>query len=57
MEVIFNSDEFHYGGFGMTHFDTPLKNQESKNFELLDREVELDTLPPYATIVMREVGE
>lgn len=54
MKVVFNSDEFKYGGFGMTHFEGPLINTESHNFELLDREVQINTLPPYATIVLKE---
>ena len=32
-----------------------LKNSKSDNFELLDREVEIEILPPYTVIVMEEV--
>jgi 1,4-alpha-glucan branching enzyme len=52
MKVIFNSDELQYGGFGMTNFMHPLKNVPSKNFELLNREVEIPLLPPYTTIIL-----
>ena len=45
-----------YGGLGMTNFTNNLKNQESKNFELLNREVRIEILPPYATIVLKELN-
>jgi len=53
-EVVLNSDLFDYAGTGVVSYPKILKNQPSKNFELLDREVELETLAPYGVLVLRE---
>jgi 1,4-alpha-glucan branching enzyme len=54
-EVVFNSDKFCYGGFGMISYPDVLESQPSKSFELLDREVVLSVLPPYGVVVLKEV--
>jgi 1,4-alpha-glucan branching enzyme len=54
-EVIFNSDLFDYSGFGMISYPDVLKNTESINFELLDREIELSIIAPYGIIVLKEL--
>ncbi len=54
-EVILNADLFDFAGSGMSSYPKVLKNQPSKNFELLDREVELGTLAGYGVVVLKEV--
>ncbi len=54
-EVVLNSDLFDYAGSGMAAYPKILKNSPSKNFELLDREVELGTIGPYGVVVLKEV--
>ncbi len=53
-EVILNSDEYKYSGLGIGHLPNTLKNIESKNFEVLEREVVIPCLAPYQVIVLRE---
>ncbi len=53
-KVVFNSDEMQYGGFGITNFGEKLENKKSRSFELLDREVEINTLPGYGVLVLKE---
>lgn len=54
-KCIFNSDEFKYGGFGMTNLNNLiLKNNPSHNFELLTREFEIPVIPPYGVLVFEE---
>ena len=50
----FNSDEFRYNGHGITSFKEVYKSKESKNFEVLNQEIEFDEIPPYGIIVLRK---
>ena len=54
-KVVFNSDRFLYAGFGIVSYPEVLKNRESHNFEVLDREVELGVLAPYGIVVLKEI--
>lgn len=53
-KVVLNSDSFAYSGFGLINYPETLTNNESHNFELLNREVELSVLAPYAVVVLKE---
>jgi 1,4-alpha-glucan branching enzyme len=53
-EVVFNSDKFNYAGFGIVSYPHMLKNNPSKNFEVLDSEVVLDVVAPYGIVVLKE---
>ncbi|MFT4311447.1 MAG: alpha-amylase family glycosyl hydrolase [Candidatus Woesearchaeota archaeon] len=53
-EVLLNSDEFKYSGFGLISYPKILKNNASNNFEVLDRELELPMLSPYGVLVLKE---
>ncbi len=55
-EVVLNSDEFKYSGMGMASYPPKLKNNPSTNFEVLDREVELQVLAPYGVVVLKEIN-
>ncbi|MBT3407218.1 hypothetical protein HN415_00900, partial [Candidatus Woesearchaeota archaeon] len=54
-EVVLNADKFAYCGTGMASYPEILKNNPSKNFEVLDRELVLPMLAPYGVLVLREV--
>lgn len=55
--VMLNSDLFEYAGTGMASYPEVLENRPSRNFELLDREVELGYIAPYGIIVLKEVEQ
>ena len=52
-EVAFNSELFDYAGSGTVSYPKILKNVPSKNFEVLDREVNLETIAPYGVVVLK----
>lgn len=52
-KVILNSDLFDYSGQGLISYPETLKNKPSKNFEVLDRELELGMIAPYGVIVLQ----
>lgn len=52
-ELVLNSDKFEYAGFGIATYPKIFENKESKNFELLDREIELPIIAPYGIIVLK----
>ena len=52
-EVVLNSDLFEYSGFGMISYPKLIKSKESKNFAVLDREIELSFIAPYGVIVLK----
>ena len=54
-ELIFNSDEFKFAGMGISSYPKIFENKESKNFEFLDREIELSILAPYGVVVLKEI--
>ena len=54
-EVALNSDLFEYSGFGMISYPDVLENRPSKNFELLDRELNLSFIAPYGVVVLKEI--
>ena len=55
-QLIFSGDKFEYAGFGInTEENRVFTNKESFNFELLDREIELENLPPYGILIFREI--
>lgn len=56
-ELILNSDEFQYGGHGISSYQKIFENKSSHNFELLEREIELPVIAPYAVIVLKEIIE
>jgi 1,4-alpha-glucan branching enzyme len=56
-EVILNSDDLKYGGSGGVWYPRVLENKESKNFELLDREVELFALGAYGVVILKEITQ
>ncbi|MGM5484389.1 MAG: alpha-amylase family glycosyl hydrolase [Nanobdellota archaeon] len=51
--VVFNGDLFDYSGSGLTTYPEKLKNKESDNFGLLEREVELGKVGPYSVVVLK----
>ncbi len=53
-ELILNSDEFKYAGFGMVSYPKIFENNQSNNFELLSREIILPSIAPYAVIILKE---
>lgn len=53
-KTIFNSDKFEYNGFGISSFKEEYESYKSKNFELLNQEIELDQIPPYGIIILRK---
>ncbi len=53
--VIFNSDLFDYSGTGLASYPNIIHNVPSKNFEVLERELELNIVAPYGVIVLKEV--
>ncbi len=55
-EVVLNSDLFEYAGFGMISYPEVLENKPSKNFELLDREINLSFIAPYGVVVLKEIN-
>ena len=52
-KVVLNSDLFEFAGTGTISYPDVLKNRPSKNFEVLDREVELSMIPPYGVVVLK----
>ena len=54
-ELIFNSDKLEYGGLGICYYEKIFKNKESKNFEVLDREIEIPEIAPYQTLVFKKI--
>ena len=56
-ELVLNSDEFGYAGFGLVSYPAVFENNASTSFELLDREVELSSIAPYGVVVLRQVRE
>lgn len=54
-KCVFNSDDLKYAGMGLANYSVELVNRESKNFEVLDREVELTSLAPYGIVVLKRV--
>jgi 1,4-alpha-glucan branching enzyme len=56
-EVILNADLFEYSGTGLASLPKILKNNESKSFELLDREIELPMVGPYQVLVLKRVDK
>lgn len=55
-ELVMNSDEFKYAGFGMISYPKVFQTQISNNFELLDREVVLPVIAPYGVVILKEKG-
>ncbi len=53
-DVVLNSDLFEFAGFGFISLPHTLRNKPSKNFELLDRELEISMIAPYHIIVLQE---
>ncbi len=53
-EVVMNSDLFEFSGFGMISYPNTLKNKESNNFELLEREINIPFIAPYGVIVLKK---
>lgn len=53
-ELILNSDEKKYCGTGHCLLPKEFENRKSNSFELLDREIELNNIGPYAVIVLKE---
>lgn len=53
-ELILNSDLFNYSGFGLSSLPNSFEPRESKNFELLDKEIVLPLIAPYQVIVLKE---
>jgi 1,4-alpha-glucan branching enzyme len=51
--VELNSDLFDYAGFGLVGLPDKFKVKPSKNFEFLDKEIELPMLAPYHVIVLK----
>lgn len=51
-KVILNSDLFDYAGFGMISYPNSFRTQKSKNFGLLDLEIEIPFIAPYGVIVL-----
>ena len=54
-EVVLNSDLFEYSGFGMISYPKIIQNNPSKNFELLDRELNLSFIAPYGVVVLKAI--
>jgi hypothetical protein len=54
-ELMLNSDLYKYAGFGLSSLPNILKNNPSKNFEVLDRELELSKIGPYQVIVLKRI--
>lgn len=54
-KCILNSDSFAYAGYGIATYPEILENHPSTNFEVLDRELNLETLGPYGILVLKEV--
>lgn len=54
-KVALNADKFVYTGTGMASYPDILKNNPSKNFEVLDQELVLPILAPYGVLVLKEV--
>ena len=53
-KLILNSDEFKYSGLGMTSYPKTFTNKPSNNFEVLNREINIPTIPPYAILIFEE---
>ena len=53
-EIILWGDAQQFGGEDVSTTSGVLRNRESSSFEVLDREVELEILPPYGVVVLRE---
>jgi hypothetical protein len=56
-QLVLNSDLFEYSGFGMVSYPKILKNTNSNNFELLNREIKLDVLAPYGILVLKAINK
>ncbi len=54
-ELIFNSDEIEYAGFGFNSYQNIYKNKKSNNFGLLDREIEIEQINPYQILVFKKI--
>ncbi len=54
-ETIFNSDKDEFCGSSGTYIEKELANNKSNNFEVLDRELEINTLGPYTCLVLKEM--
>jgi 1,4-alpha-glucan branching enzyme len=53
-QVIFSSDKEEFCGSNSTYIEKELTNNSSNNFEVLDRELNINTLGPYTCIVLKE---
>lgn len=54
-QLVLNSDNFEYAGYGMINYPIFFENKPSDNFEVLDREIELNIIAPYGVIVLKEI--
>ncbi len=53
-ELVFNSDTFANAGFGLSSYPKEFVNNASSNFEVLDREIQVDLIAPYQVMVFKK---
>lgn len=55
-KLVFNSDKKIYLGEGYDNYPETFENRKSNNFELLDREIEINLIKPYQTIILKKIN-